>query len=338
MCATDRKNGNKGAERPIISVIVPAYNTTNFIAEAIDSVFAQTFTDFEVIVVNDGSPDTAELEHVLAPYRERIQYFRQENRGLAGARNTGTQHAQGEYLAFLDSDDCWLPDYLASQMKLFEETPSLDVVYSDAWHFGNPALAGKTYMQTCPSKGPVTLESLIREDCQVIASCSVARRQTVVDAGLFDESFRRSEDYDLWLRILYKGGRIAYQKKVLARYRSRPGSLSHNSLKMTEALKAVYEKADRAMDLSEKTRAILRKQLAQAKAYIDLEAGKQFLADGDFGRAKDSLTKANAFFRHRRVRIAILGLQIAPRFFRFVAITWQWLLTAWRVPTAEKSP
>src|SRR5712692_3034388 len=209
-----------------VSIIVPAYNTAKYIRETLESVFFQTFKDFEVIVINDGSPDTDELEQVLALFRQRIVYLKQANRGAAGARNIGIRHARGEYLAFLDSDDCWLPDYLASQMKLFGETPSLDVVYSDAQRFGDPAYAGKTCMQTSPSNGPVTLDSLIRQDCVVVASCTVARRQVVVDAGLFDESFRRCEDYDLWLRILYRGGQIGYQNKVLGRYRTRRGSLS----------------------------------------------------------------------------------------------------------------
>ena len=314
---------------PIVSVIIPAYNTAAFIAASLESVFAQTLSDFEVIVINDGSPDTTELEQVLAHYLGRIIYLKQENRGPGAARNLGIRQARGEYIAFLDSDDCWLPDYLASQIKLFEEAPLLDVVYSDAQHYGEPSLAGKTYMQTCPSNGLVTLEALIREDCQVITSCTVARRHVVVDVGLFDErlDFRGCEDYDLWLRILYNGGRIAYQKKVLARYRSRPGSLSHNLLKMSEALKAVYEKVDLEMDLSEETRAVLRKQLAQARAYIDLEAGKQFLAAGDFGRAKDSLTKANAFFRRTKLKMTILGLQFAPRFLRLATITQQKFLS-----------
>jgi GT2 family glycosyltransferase len=177
-------------------------------------------------------------------------------------------------------------------------------------------------MQTFPSNGPVTLESLIKADCVVMDSCTIARSQVVVDAGLFDEKFRHCEDYDLWLRILYRGGHMAYQKKVLGRYRSRPSSLSRNAIKMAETLVAVYEKAERRMELSEETRAILKKQLKQAQAHFDLEAGKNFLASGDFDRAKDSLTKANNFFHRSKLKMAILGLQFAPRWTRSAVLAW----------------
>src|SRR5882724_4897435 len=117
---------------PRISVIIPAYKTAHLIAGCLDSVMAQTFQDFEAIVVNDGSPDTPELEKVLQPYMDRIVYIKQENKRCAGARNTAIRQARGEYLAFLDSDDTWYPDHLASQMKQFADDPSLDLVYCDA--------------------------------------------------------------------------------------------------------------------------------------------------------------------------------------------------------------
>jgi glycosyltransferase involved in cell wall biosynthesis len=322
----------------IITIIIPTYNTARFIGETLDSVFAQTFKDYEVIVINDGSPDTEELERALAPFRGRILYLKQENRGPAGARNAGIQHAQGEYLAFLDSDDCWLPGYLASQMKLFEETPSLDVVYSDARHFGDTAFAGKTCMQTSPSNGPVTLDSLIRQDCQVCTSFTVARSRVVVEAGLFDEKLelRGCEDFDLWLRILHRGGQITYQRKVLGRYRSHPGSLSRIVMKMLEAQAAVYEKTERTMNLPEGTRAMIRRQIARAQAHFDLEAGRNFLTAGDFDRARDSFVKANHFFHRAKLKVAINGLQFAPRFTRLGAITWEKLISKLRF--AESGP
>src|SRR5947209_18801381 len=109
--------GRRADDAPAVSVIIPAYNAAQYIGEALDSVFAQTFTDYEVIVVNDDSPDTAELERALAPYRERVVYIKQENRGPGGARNTAILKARGECVALLDSDDVWLPTFLAEQME-----------------------------------------------------------------------------------------------------------------------------------------------------------------------------------------------------------------------------
>jgi glycosyltransferase involved in cell wall biosynthesis len=307
-----------------VSVIIPTFKTAEYIRSTLDSVFSQTFKDFEVIVVNDGCPDTDELERVIAPYRERIRYFRQTNRGPAGARNTGIRHARGEYVAFLDSDDCWLPNYLASQLGFFKATPSLDVLYCDAYHFGDPALAGKTYMQTCPSAGPVTLESLIKEDCQVICSGTIARKRAIEVAGLFDEndSLRGCEDYDLWLRIAYRGGRMAYQRKVLARYRSRPGSLSRDTTRMSEAILAVYKKAEQIMELPEETRSTLRQKLAQAQAHLDLAVGKDLLAAGELEQATQSLARANHFFDSAKLRLAVFGLRTAPSLTRLAARVW----------------
>jgi len=150
----------------------------------------------------------------------------------------------------------------------------------------------------------------------------------VLDAGLFDECFRRCEDYDLWLRILYRGGHMAYQKQVLGRYRSRPASLSQNQIKMWEALIAVCEKAARTMTLPEESRALLQQKMARAQAYFDLEAGKKLLTLGDFDRARDLLTKANNFFHGAKLKAAILGLQFAPHWSRLAVLTWQKLISS----------
>jgi glycosyltransferase involved in cell wall biosynthesis len=314
-------------QMPKVSVIIPAYNTAAFIVEALVSVFAQTFSDFEVIVINDGSQDSDELERAITPYRKRILYLDQDNRGAAGARNTGIRHARGEYLAFLDSDDCWLPDYLSSQMKLFDAMPHLDAVYCDTQCFDDSDKAFPTFMQMYPSNGSVTLEDLIKEECHVPFSCSVARREVVVDAGGFDESLPRCEDYDLWLRILYRGAQMTYQKKVLGRYRFRPGSMSRDSMKVLEALLAIFKKAERIMKLPMDTQVTLKKQIAQAEAHFDLETGRKFLAAGDFDRAKDSLSKANNFFHRAKLKMAILGLQFAPHWTRLAVLTWKELVS-----------
>src|SRR5579864_51434 len=126
------------SQGPAVSVIIPAYNAAAYIAETLDSVFAQTFREFEVIVINDGSPDTNQLEKVLERYLDRIVYLKQENRGPSAARNAGIQRSRAEFLALLDSDDVWNREYLATQMSFFQRDPKLDLIYSDFLYHGDP--------------------------------------------------------------------------------------------------------------------------------------------------------------------------------------------------------
>src|SRR5690348_1379760 len=204
------------AQLPRVSVLIPAYKAAAFIQETLHTVFAQTFTDFEVIVVNDGSPDTGELEHKLQPFRHRIIYLRQENLGPSAARNAAIRAAHGEFLAFLDSDDSWLPNYLAAQVKSFEEDPELDVVCADTLFYGDPQLEGQTFFSRCRLQGPVTFGGMLTGN-PLTTSCVVARAPVVRDAGLFDETLRVAEDYDLWLRIAAAGAVIKRRWKVLDR-------------------------------------------------------------------------------------------------------------------------
>src|SRR5579864_1311902 len=147
------------ARPPLVSVIIPTYNTANFIKETLDSVFAQTFEDYEVIVVNDGSPDTQQLERVLEPYRDRIVYLKQENQGPSGARNTAIRHARGSFLAFLDSDDIWFPEFLSEQMMFFQNGPSLDLIYADTFFFRDMALMGTLLTKPLVPQGQVTFNN-----------------------------------------------------------------------------------------------------------------------------------------------------------------------------------
>ena len=150
-----RTGQNVPANSPKVSVIIPAYNIANYVAETLDSVNSQTFKDYEVIVINDGSPDSIEFEKVLKPYFESIIYLKSVNIGAGAARNIAIEHSRGELLAFLDGDDVWLPKFLESQVNFLEKN-SFDLVYADADLFGDSRLAGKTYMQTSPSVGEAT--------------------------------------------------------------------------------------------------------------------------------------------------------------------------------------
>ncbi len=142
---------------PQVSVIVPAYRVTAYIKEAVDSVLAQTFEDFEIIVVNDGCPDTEALERVLEPYRSRISYLKLEkNVGLASARNAGILASKSQYIALLDADDLLEPKYLEVQLRILEADPTIDILYCDGRIFGDSPAAGRTTMELNPSEGEVT--------------------------------------------------------------------------------------------------------------------------------------------------------------------------------------
>ena len=302
----------RAGDPPLVSVIIPAYNAAAYIGGALASVFAQTFEDYEVIVVNDGSPDTPALERALAPYAGRIAYVEQENRGPSGARNTAIGVARGRYVALLDSDDEWLPEYLAEQVRMFEAEPRLDMVYADAELFGDSSLAGKTFMEGAPSRGPVTFESLLRYESSIITSGTVARKQALVEAGLFDEAFVRCEDFDLWLRLAHRGGRISYQRRVLARHRAHAESLAADAIRMVEAQVGVLEKSLRLLPLTAAQRELIERQLLNCSAQIDLERGKRHFAAGEYGPAAQALRRANDFYRSRKLRLVLWALRAAP--------------------------
>jgi hypothetical protein len=311
---------------PTVSVIVPAYNAAPYIGEALDSVFGQTYRDFEVIVVNDGSPDTAALETALRPYLDRISYLQQQNAGPAAARNRGILRARGQYVAFLDSDDCWLADYLASQMKLFDRSPPPDLVSSDTELFGDSPQAGKSFWELFPPKGSATLKDLLTRGCAIVTSCTVARRQVILDAGLFDEDFYRSEDLDLWLRLAHGGVRIVLHRRVLARRRVHGDALTASGLKIQRDEVRVLDKLERTLDLDPDARAALRQRRAHTEACADLEEGKRYLAAGEVERARELLQRAFAFFRTAKLRLVLIGLRMVPRLVPLGAAVWgRWL-------------
>src|SRR5262245_5211459 len=134
-------------ESPAVSIVIPAYRASHCVPDALASVFRQTFTDFEVIVVNDGSPDTAALTRAVAPYSTRVRYIAQTNRGAAAARNTGIRMARGEFIAFLDADDIWLASFLECQMAALAVRPRHALVYCDAMIAGDTALARRRFSE-----------------------------------------------------------------------------------------------------------------------------------------------------------------------------------------------
>jgi glycosyltransferase involved in cell wall biosynthesis len=297
---------------PRVSIIIPSYNTADLIAACLESVFAQTFQDFEAIVVNDGSPDTPALERVLQPYLDRIVYIKQVNKRAAGARNTAIARARGEFLAFLDSDDTWLPNHLESQMKQFEADPALGLVYANAVLIGDPARHIE-FMEKCPSAGEAGFEALVVENCQIPVSTVVARKAAIVKAGGFDESLARCDDYDMWLRTAFYGGEVGYNRQVQACLADgRPGSLGVSRARMAEACWLILEKADQKLPLSSAQRKLVRNRAAEIRARYLLEEGKDHLSTRNFPKARERFSEANHYFRKATLSLVLFGLKVAP--------------------------
>lgn len=184
---------------PLASVIIPTFNRRALVAEAIASALAQEGADFELIVVDDGSTDGTEA--ALAPIRDQLRFLSQTNRGVSAARNTGARVARGEWLAFLDSDDIWLPDKLCAQMAFVREHPETRICQTGEIWIRNGVRVNPCNHHRKPD-GDVFLPSLQR--CLVSPSAVMIRRDLFEAAGGFDESLPACEDYDLWLRLAWQ--------------------------------------------------------------------------------------------------------------------------------------
>ena len=314
--AGGRSPGKSATGEPAVSVIIPAFRAARHIAAAISSVFAQTFSSYEIIVVNDGSPDREALLEALRPAGGRILYLEQENRGPAAARNAAIRVARGRFLGFLDADDMWEPDFLSEQIAFLEAHPATDLVYADALLVGGGRAS--TFMERFPSRGEVTLESVLNKACHVITSGVVVRAERVREAGLFDDSreLASAEDLDLWVRLLRRGARFAYQPKVLVRRREHASSLTADSLRMTGAARKVLEKLARDDGLSPRERDVLQAAAARVDAELHFVRGKDFFARGEFAAAREELETANRYFRSPRLRLVLLGLRWIPNVMR----------------------
>ena len=307
---------------PNVSIIIPAYNTASLIAVCLDSVFSQTYLDFEVIVVNDGSPDTPQLESVLQPNLERIVYIKQDNKRAAGARNTAINRARGEWLAFLDSDDSWLPDHLAAQMKLLGDS-ALDMAYCNGFRIGDQ----REFMDRCPSHGPATFAALIEERCQIPVSTVVVRKHFIVKAGMFDEKLSQCDDYDMWVRTAFHGAKIGYSRKVQVRLNGgRPGSLSQSSSKMAEAYLRILDKVGHTLPLDDADRKVVEKRAREIKVHYLVEQGKFLLYQEQFDKAIELFSEANGFSRKPKLSMVLFGLKFAPHTTSRVFSLWNRLL------------
>jgi glycosyltransferase involved in cell wall biosynthesis len=287
---------------PRVSVVMPAFNVAPYIGAAIDSVLAQTFDDFELIVVDDGATDeSAAIAQEKAAGDPRIHVVRQKNRGLSAARNTALRLSAGDVIAILDSDDLWAPDYLEAQMAILDAHPEVDIVTSNAFLLGS-RLHGQP-ARPCPDNRPLPDLTSILQDETAVFIMSVFRRRVYETIGGFDESMRSNEDYDYWLRAAAAGFRFARNDKPLGQYRRRDDSLSASELRMLHGILRVYAKlrpqiADRPDAL-----AILDRQVVRFETERLAAEARAALEQRDYTTTSQALTAL-----HTRRGGALLGV------------------------------
>lgn len=203
------------ANTPLISIITPTYNRADFIAEAVESVLAQTYPHFEFLIVDDGSTD--HTDKVLEPYLndERIRLFRQENQGQSVARNVALDEAKGEFICFLDSDNYWPAAKLEQQVRIFEQFPTTDVLYGDNVIINE---AGEELSRNNMARYSGRIAPQMVKDNCVAMNTTMARRQCFDELGGMSGKRRVADDYDLWLRFSAKY-EFRYEPEYWAWYR-----------------------------------------------------------------------------------------------------------------------
>jgi len=271
---------------PKVSTIVPTYNYAHFLRDCVNSIIQQTYKDFEIVVIDDGSTD--ETRAIVESLIEsnpgvQIRYIYQNNQGPAAARNHGIREAQGEYIAFCDADDVWAPEKLDKQLDLFEQDPELAMIFSDMSQQVEDGCYEESYFHKRginPEKFTNVYSKLIERNNFIIPTTVVLRRKILDDVGIFDERYRVGEDYELWLRIAKKY-KIGYIDKPLVIRFSHEGSISRtkdvycrDNIRITKELLSRYE-------FSKKERFILRQRIKQN----NYELGYHYFAAGEYKRS-----------------------------------------------------
>lgn len=297
---------------PKVSVIVPAYNVRSYIEAALNSLKAQSFQNFEVLIVDDGSTDdTAKLVKAFCQSDSRFRLLQKQNGGLSSARNHGINQSCADYVALLDSDDAYAPDKLANHVSILDHSPQVGVVYSasqimrDDGHLLLMYLSGK----------PIYAAPLLALLCKNFighGSNAVLRRCLFDEVGYFDETLRSSEDIDFWLRVAAtQNWQFHRESKALCYYRVRPSGLSFNVAQMQQCSEQVIKAAH------QRSPEIVEPMLPTAYAYMYRYLARLSLTAGNTEQARQFIQQAwtadrSIFVRDPRSLLTLLAVQFAP--------------------------
>jgi glycosyltransferase involved in cell wall biosynthesis len=274
---------------PRVSVIVPAYNAAVYLPSAIDSVLAQTYSNWEIVIVNDGSTDhtRAIVDSYRPKLREKLHYIYQPNRGLPAARNTGMRAARGEFIALLDADDVWLPHRLARGVPVLDADPATGLVHARVVRIDmQGTIIGQLKVEPKYLSGRIARNIYTRR-AHIVCPTVMFRKSCMEAAGWFDETMQATEDRDLWFRIALRCN-VAYIDEVLAYYRLSPSSITSNLDRLVQGqLYFVAKHRDSG--------AATRLECLQALGNIHREFGDSLFRGGAVTKAIGSYLRAVAY-------------------------------------------
>jgi len=268
---------------PTVSVILPAYNQAQYLSDAVSSVLDGTYPDFEIAIIDDGSTDDTPI--IAKRFTDpRVRYIYQENRGLAGARNTGIRNTTGKYIAYLDSDDLFTAEKLEILTKKFEAEPEFGLVAGQNILIGDDGTELDEIFDTpLPEDGaqlllgnPITVGSVL------------LRREWQEKAGFFDESLRSYEDWDMWLRLAKLGCKMGWVPKPVYYYRFHNAQMTRDDRQMTTATFAVLDKVFQEPDLPQSWNT----SRDEAYSCANLRGAAQAYSANNYRQAKTYLTEA----------------------------------------------
>ena len=281
---------------PAISVITPAYNASEFLSQTVASALAQTWRDFELLIVDDGSTDdTRAIALAWERTDPRIRVLTRRHGGPSAARNTAMAQARGQFFALLDSDDLWHPTFLDSQMRILEGRRTIDVVTGNAYNLGG-VRDGEPVNPAGKSCREISLREILERENSVFIM-SVFRRTVVDTITGFDERLPLNEDYDFWIRAAHAGFVFVHNPAPLGHYRRRPDSISANEMQMVTGILRVFRNARELCADRPRELAVIHKQLARFEEERLLASAKANLVGRNFAAATNDF---NSWFDVRR--------------------------------------
>jgi len=268
---------------PKVSVIIPTYNRAKYLPKAIDSVLNQTYQDFEIIIVDDGSIDNT--KDILAKYDGKIRYFYQENKGPSAARNLGIKKACGEYVAFLDADDIWFPDKLDKQLGIFNNDDKIGLVHSQMYVISNNNLASLS-QNIKPKRLPGSSFAELLFYGSGPPSTFMVKHKCFKKTGLFDKNLKTLEDLDMAVRIarFYK---VVFIPFPLGSYRQHTTNTTLNTEKVYKGQVSYWAKA--LTQYAEEVPTTLMKEKLAENSYL---LGKVFFNKDNYVEANRSICRA----------------------------------------------